>query len=125
MKKRIAFVSNSSSSSYLIAREPGKPIKVIIELPIKKTYHKAIHTVEELNAMFDEDYDDWQVQLAFGKGGYVVDKYKKLKAALDAGKELVWVSGSNEDDDAISQLIYYGLDAATFLNGEEIVDHIP
>ena len=114
-------MSNSSSSSYLIARDPEKPIRVVIELPVSHRY-PMIQSIEELDVMFAEDYDeDWREKAR----EYVIIKYNKCRAALEAGKELMWVSGSNDDCDGVSQLIYNGIDDIEFLDGAEIVDRIP
>lgn len=100
MKIRNGFVSNSSSSSFVIACIPSESLKMTIEIDLSKC--KKISTVEELDIYFNDDYGkDWKEYKSS------LNKYNKYNTAIQSGKQIVVFCNSNDDDDPISNFLYY------------------
>jgi hypothetical protein len=117
MKTRNNFVSNSSSSSFIIAADPKQEeIEVTVKLkfyqptwrPVKQSKRKLqywidrkITTTEQLNDWYEENlWDDDEDYTAKAE-------YPKAVAAIESGKYIYVGHPSNESDDTDCQLIYY------------------
>jgi hypothetical protein len=105
MKKRAGFVSNSSSSSFILSSEKTKHLTIKMELSLDDLITKIINTQDELiEYMFDEycldtkNPNDWDERTK--------EKYKKFKWESSKGKKLIIGDCSNEDDNSLSQLLY-------------------
>ena len=105
MKIRSGFVSNSSSSSFVVAIKPGEAkVKLTFEIDLE-SLGEGFKTVEAYKKDIEENYgvnlDDpdscekWELE-----------KFEKGKVAIEAGKVVVDGSVSNEADEPISQLLY-------------------
>jgi hypothetical protein len=110
MKIRSGFVSNSSSSSFILATAKDNkksPIKITIECNLKDIIEDTIETekqwVEYLSehCCYGESFAD---QLK--EDEWLRKKYEKGIKQLKAGKILLVGNCSNEDDDAVSQFIF-------------------
>lgn len=100
MKKRIGFVSNSSSSNFIIAAKKGSSLKakINIEIDIDDLIEKRITSIDELKEHivhdygyklenFDEMYED-DIDIK--------NEFDRLRVFLDKGLEIL--IGSASDD---------------------------
>lgn len=112
MKMRSGFVSNSSSSSFIIATEPGEgPPAITVTMSLESVLTETFKTKEELDKHIFQDYgwgDNPTIESILESEDYIKDWYNASVKALEEGKVVYWGSGSNEDYDAVSQFIYAG-----------------
>lgn len=107
MKIRNGFVSNSSSSSFIVAVEDNdKPLKICISV---EPECETIRTIEELDKSdMYEYYDD--EEKAESK------EYQNAVKAISEGKVLKYFSASNEDYSILSGLYGTTLTSDMFEN---------
>lgn len=105
MKIRNGFVSNSSSSSFIVAVEDSnKPLKISINV---ENECDTIRTLEELKNCDHYKYDD-DDELAEN------EEYQNAVKAISEGKILKFFSASNEDDSIMSGLYGTSLEPEMF-----------
>lgn len=106
MKVRAAFVSNSSSSSHIIACEPGVTPTFTVEMEIPES--KAITTKEQL----DQFVVDWYgvrgetAEWILENEPWMKKRYDKAIAALRDGKVVYEFVASNDYDDPVGNYVY-------------------
>lgn len=129
MKIRNGFVSNSSSSSFIVAVKDEKhtKIKLTIEVDLSKYARRyggpaVISTVEQLYKLFKEDYDYDAAESEQRYGGeFWKEKYNKAKTAIEAGKIVLFGRFADDNDDPIETLLcMHGLEGLT-ADGVEII----
>jgi hypothetical protein len=105
MKIRNGFVSNSSSSSFIVSCKDRTKAKITVSFEVDLAkYGDIIKTVEELEQYYVELYGfDSIEELETDVAAY--DEFQKCKRAITKGEIIIMGSFSNEDDDPISQLL--------------------
>lgn len=96
MKERTGFVSNSSSSSFILVSRDGKPPlgRISIEFDAVEYGCTAIMTIEELNEWFAYEYG--LDCLTDEYCDYEREQYEEMKEAIDGGKVLYVGTATNE-----------------------------
>ena len=123
MKTRSGFVSNSSSSSFVVAiKDRSKTstrikIEVTIDLKDYATPRNMIDSVEDLLVYFTRDcYMTAEETIAS-------EKYQKCKKAIEAGKIILMGSFSSESGDCEEvMLCEYGLNSTCKDSNIEIIE---
>lgn len=113
MKFRNDFVTNSSSSSFIIAFDNTEnSISSNMIKAIQRTTgsgKKIITTIEELqNYFIDDRYLDDSipfVEAIESEGSYIVEQYNKGVRAINEGKAVCFLSISNEIDDPLGDFL--------------------
>lgn len=95
MKIRSGFVSNSSSSSFIVACDDKSKTTITIsfEVDIQSYADRAITTIEELNGYYDEEWGDREW------------KYEECRRAIEAGKTVLIGSFTDETLDSMEAFL--------------------
>ena len=109
MKIRLAHVSNSSSSSFMLAMS-GERGDVIISIKANLSEIGTIITSEEeLNEYFVNEYGYDRIKtiekVLASEGEWLLEKYEEAILALDNGRKIVVGIVANDDDNQISRLL--------------------
>ena len=120
MKTRHGFVSNSSSSSFVVAVKPGQD-EVKVTFPLSEIAARTINSVADLDR-WDKGWKEDQGR--FDDSKYHDEIYNKCLNALKEGKIVLMGSFSNEDGNVISGLLYEqgGLTKEIMPEGGEIIE---
>ena len=115
MKVRLGFVSNSSSSSFVIASKttPGT-VKLTIPVDISDLVDETIKDEEELIDYFKEHYDD-----DFMEDEKYKKMYDKFLIHIKQGFVLYTCQIANDDDNWVSRLLYEEPDFIKDLNSPQ------
>ena len=95
MKVRSGFVSNSSSSSFIVAvdKDASTEIKVVLKANLETYADRKISTIEELN----DYYDDY-----WGEREY---RYEECRKAIEAGKTILVGSFDDQSGDRTEEFL--------------------
>jgi hypothetical protein len=103
-KIRLGFVSNSSSSSFIIA---GKETpRMTIDVDISSLVEYTISNKDELDEYFVDEYS-YETIDEIKEDSWVESQYKKCLRELKEGKTIYAGETSSDDDEAYSNLIYF------------------
>ncbi len=107
MKYREGFVSNSSSSSFILSIpkdcQPYKhKIKVELEVELDRFKDWIINNEKELKRYFE--YNHYSNFMDYE---YTRKRYNKMKEILDSGNKIFIGKLSSESDDEISRHLYF------------------
>lgn len=125
MKKRTGFVSNSSSSSFIIASDK-KPeeIYVSVSVPLSSIYcsEESIFSEEDLKEQLCEDwsYETFEDFLE-GEGNYGKEIFEKKLKYIKEGKNLYVANCSNEEG-GIEAALYDAYAKDIKIDGGEIIE---
>jgi len=99
MKTRKGFVSNSSSTSFIVGIEDNTEIELHIKVDLA-SYGDVITTKEKLDKYYNDRYwkyneeeEDWR------------EEYDKCVAIIEAGKKLIMGDFSDDSGDALSAFL--------------------
>ena len=109
MKIRNGFVSNSSSSSFIISTNE-EPLTVVMEVDLS-SFSDKLTTKKELDNKIKTEFgwDDMSLEELFEDEEWLGENYNKALEAIEAGKIVYWGSASyNETDDPIEFMIGNG-----------------
>lgn len=109
MKIRSGFVSNSSSSSFIISSKEENP-KIVVEIPVKDLSHTKITSIEELKDYF---LDNYGLQYSINRGSSFEealkedgrgDVYNKAVEMLNNGEIVYCCTVCNDGEDVEAAL---------------------
>lgn len=99
MKTRTGFISNSSSTSFIVGVEDSTKIELHIKVDLAD-YGDVIETEEALKGYYQERY--WK----YGDDDdYITKEYEKGLAVIRAGKKLVIGNFSDDSEDDLSAFL--------------------
>jgi hypothetical protein len=100
-KIRTGFVSNSSSSSFIISAKKGVPLKTTIEIDLKTLIESKIENTQQLSDYIVAEFgEDWK------EDKYATDQFAALLKAIRNG-EIVYVGSVGSEDDNPTSLYLY------------------
>jgi hypothetical protein len=99
MKIRNGFVSNSSSSSFVVAVKDTTKIKLEIDVDLADYADKIIATEQELKDYFEYEYGDDYLE-----DSWAADKFKDCLRAIEAGNKVIFGS-CDSDGEALEQFL--------------------
>ena len=113
MKKRIGFVSNSSSSSFIISHEKKETLRGKITLELDSMKDTTIETIEELQDFFMDEYgfsscetfEELYKEL-IEEDDWYKNKYERMESEINNGRAVSVFTVSNEDYDGYSEALY-------------------
>lgn len=106
MKIRNGFVSNSSSSSFVISHNKGDVPKVKIEIELSRFSRSRIRNRSELLEYVQEQSSYRTIEGAMTDSEYWRRTLTAVIAALDSGQEAMAIEVSNEDGDEASSFLH-------------------
>lgn len=110
MKVRKGFVSNSSSSSFVVAVDNDTSTKITLSMEIDLAdYGHVLNTVEELDNYYLKEYvyglntiEEW---LKDEDDSWMHEQYKKSKKAIEDGKKVLIGWFSDDGDNAVESML--------------------
>lgn len=99
MKTRYGFVSNSSSSSFIIAAKNGlnTKVKIQLEVDLKDYVSETATTIEELVCYFKDRYCDDDLMKN--------PRYLQAKKAIEVGKTVYFGSFGDQTDSVAERFL--------------------
>lgn len=108
MRYRNGFVSNSSSSSFIISKKDEGPLKIMVEMDLSNCIDLQIKTKEELDAYILDEYS-WEgdsLSEIFKENPWAEEQYNNMLKVLENGEIIYKLSGSSEDYDGPGSYLY-------------------
>jgi len=112
MKVRAGFVSNSSSSSFVVAVGQETEVTLTVKADLARLADRTIKTVEDLNQYM---LDEWgwgglnTLDLILADSEYAKQIYDGAKAAIESGKRVLFGSFSSDGEPLEQFLCEYGI----------------
>lgn len=114
MKVRFGFVSNSSSSSFIVAtKDRNTKMKISVEVDLAELADKVCDSIDELNEYVLQEWG-WRHKnieefLKDEDNQWVAENYRKAKMAIENGKMVLFGSFSSDGGPVESMLCESGL----------------
>lgn len=106
MKYRLGFVSNSSSSSFILGIPKGRDkIKMVIEVDLNELSDGKIATKDELLEYYKREYELSSEQ-AILDNEYHKEEYQMILKIIKGGGIIIYGVVSSDADNPISSYIY-------------------
>ena len=93
MKTRIGFVSNSSSTSFIVAVKKSGKITLNLEVDLEDFSEDVISTIDELDKKFNDEYVDEELEEE-----WIKERYNKCEQLINDGKIIIWGSFCDDSD---------------------------
>jgi len=102
MKMRHGFVSNSSSSSFIVASANDK-VSITVEIDLRSLSRKVVTDVTDLDWYLIDRYSESEIDDPNSHAGRI--KLKAIQALAD-GKKIYFGSIYNDSDDPVELMLY-------------------
>ena len=111
MKVRMGFVSNSSSSSFVVAVGQETEVTLTVKADLTRFADYTIVTLQQLEEYIVEEYG-WRdmdtLEAILEDSSYVKEIYEGARAAIETGKRVLFGNFSSEGyDDPLEQFLCY------------------
>ena len=105
MKKKLDFITNSSSTAFIIASLKKAEVEELkidfkISYDLMKLVRRKLKTVEELQEYFDEYYYDWL------NDEDISELFNKQKEIIEKGGEIYLLRAYSDSEDPIEVYLY-------------------
>ena len=102
MIKRKGWVSNSSSSSFIISTRENQSLKVMVEMDLASCIDQTFTTIEEVEKyiIYQHGWGDTTLKEVLEDSEYVTEQYEDMIKAIDKGEVIHILTGSSEDYDS-------------------------
>lgn len=105
MKTRTGFISNSSSSSFIVGLKNGQTkITISIEVDLKKYSTKTIKTKEELDEYFIDQYGYKTIRALLLDDKYLCELYDKIVESIQK-RETILIGNFESDGDPLESFL--------------------
>lgn len=123
MKTRIGFVSNSSSSSFIIAAKPMQSLKAKMEIDITRYVQDEIATIKDLEEYILEEhaYNETDIKKVL-EDDYAKSEYDMIYEYIQKGFIVYRGSFSSEDGGEEAFLCDEGADNLEFIDNVIVVE---
>ncbi len=101
MKIRQGFVSNSSSSSFVVAVKDSSKVILTIEVDLNKFADHVLCDEEEVRQYFNDEYE-YELK---EKEDWVLKRMEQCLQAVKDGKKVLIGSFSSEGEEAVEQFL--------------------
>ena len=121
----MGFVSNSSSSSFIIATKPDQSIKATVEIDIGELISYTITNKQELIDFFCEEYcfeeKDWDKYM--NEDIYMIEQYEKMLKSINEGYYVHFGSATSESENGLELMICNeGINSVKFIDDVLIIE---
>jgi len=113
MKTRVGFVSNSSSSSFIIAGDETTEVTVDLNRKVHEIAEEEIYNLQDL-----DQYMTYEYGVDFLEDKWATEIYNNCKGALYNGKIIYVVHANNDSGDLLNTCMYE--ERHKIINGKEI-----
>jgi predicted Holliday junction resolvase-like endonuclease len=101
MKVRSGFVSNSSSSSFIVAVEGNTKVTLKVEVDLAEL-GKILKTEDDVRDAFNEYWGKEEME----EDEWVAEKYRKCVDAIKNGKIVIFGDVANDSDNPLEAYMY-------------------
>ena len=109
MKIRQGFVSNSSSSSFIVALEGESGIiSLTVKVDLSKLANKVITTIDDLDEYIMDEYswNNSDLQATLNDSVWLQETYDAARKAVEEGQRVIWGTVSNDGYEPLENYLY-------------------